>query len=234
MEGPFPTLEGFCESADIADDRCVVAHPECGTPSGAGNLPRAPFLEARVLGTCDVALRAPGGWYIVSTAGLPWWSAFVHNGDRYMSEITSIAPSMDRKSVLVRGTFVHGTSAAKMPWLDAPPTGDAWSAWYECEERLFVCQIGDHGPSCAGPFPIAFTAYCRDREHPERRLSLRDSHDFRFVPQVVGASLTLRPPSGKQPRRAPLPGWAVVAMTAPQTLGVLRDLPPEHVTLHFP
>jgi len=157
MEGPFPTLEGFCESADIADNRCVVAHPECGTPSGAGNLPRAPFLEARVLGTCDVALRAPGGWYIVSTAGLPWWSAFVHNGDRYMSEITSIAPSMDRKSVLVRGTFVHGTSAAKMPWLDAPPTGDAWTAWYECEERLFVCQIGDHAPSCAGPFPIAFT-----------------------------------------------------------------------------
>jgi hypothetical protein len=109
--------------------------------------------------------------------------------------------------VLVRGTFVHGTDVSKMPWLDAPPQ----NSWYECEERLFVCRIGDAGPSCAGPFPVAFTAYCRDREHPTRALRRKEPHDFHFVPELADTTLTMRSPSAKQPREAPLPGWAVIS-----------------------
>lgn len=230
MAGPFATLDDYCENAGIAPDRCLAPHPACGPTNGTGKLAGA-FTEARVVAGCDVALHAPGGWYVLSTDGLPAWAAFLNNGDRYVSEIASITPSSDRKSVLVRGTFVHGTAASKMPWLDAPPKDDGW---YECEERLFVCQVGDGGPGCAGPFPVAFTTYCRDREHPERRLHRRDSHDFRFVPQVLGTTLTMGSPSAKQPRKAPLPGWAVIAIDAPRTVGILRDLSPEHVTLRFP
>jgi len=230
MDGPFSTLEDYCKSVDIDAKRCLAPPTECGTTNGTGKL-AGPFTEARVLARCNVALRAPGGWYVLSTAGLPAWAAFLNNGDRYVSEIASIAPSADRKSVLVRGTFVHGTAASKMPWLDAPPEYDGW---YECEDRLFVCQVGDQGPGCAGPFPVAFIAYCRDRDHPERRLHRRDSHDFRFVPQVSGTTLTMKSPSAKQPRQAPLPGWAVISINAPQTIGILRDLSPEHVTLRFP
>ncbi len=230
MAGPFSTLEDYCKSADLDAEHCLAPPTACGAAKGTGKLAGA-FTEARVLAGCDVALRAPGGWYVLSTVGLPAWAAFLHNGDRYMSEIASIAPSGDRKSVLVRGTFVHGTDASKMLWLDAPPRDDGW---YECEDRLFVCQVGDGGPGCAGPFPVEFTAYCRDREHPERRLHRRDSHDFRFVPQVSGTTLTMASPTAKQPRRAPLPGWAVISIDAPRTVGILRDLSPEHVALRFP
>lgn len=230
MAGPFSTLEDYCKSVDLDAERCLAPPTECGTTTGTGKLAGV-FTEARVLAGCAVALHASGGWYLLSTDGLPAWAGFLNNGDRYLSEIASIAPSGDRKSVLVRGTFVHGTSGAKMPWLDAPPKDDGW---YECEDRLFVCQVGDQGPGCAGPFPVAFTAYCRDREHPERQLHRRDSHDFRFVPQVSGTTLTMRSAAAKQPRRAPLPGWAVVAIDAPRTVGILRDLSPEHVTLRFP
>ena len=89
-------------------------------------------------------------------------------------------------------------------------------------------------PELRRPFPVSFTAYCRDAEHPTRKLRRREPHDFRFIPQLTGTTLTLRSPSAKQPRKAPFPGWAVIAIDSPSTLGVLRDLFPEHVTLRFP
>jgi hypothetical protein len=231
MSGPFPSLEAYCEGEGIDVAQCLAPPTRCGTSKGVGKLAGA-FPEARVLAGCEIALRAPAGWYLLSTTGLPGWAAFLNNGDRYASEITSIAPSADRASVLVRGTFVHGTAASKMPWLDNPPQDD--DGWYECEDRLFVCRIGDGGPSCAGPFPVAFTVYCRDRENPARALHRRESHDFRFVPELKGTTLMMRSPSPKQSRKAVLPGWAVIAIDAPNTLGVTRDLSPERVTLRFP
>jgi hypothetical protein len=91
----------------------------CGAPRGIGKLAGA-FPEARVLAGCEIALRAPAGWYVLSTAGLPGWAAFLNNGDRYASEITSIAPSADRASVLcsrrVRYRRSPATSAGRPAW----------------------------------------------------------------------------------------------------------------------
>ena len=229
MLGPFASLDDYCKSQGEDVQRCLAPAPECGAPKGLGKL-AGPFTEARILEHCDVALHAPKGWFVLSTTGLPAWAMFLNNGDRYQSELTSFAPSADHKSILVRGLFVHATSAEKMPWLVKPPT----DTWLECEDRLFVCQLGDTKPGCAGPFPVAFTAYCRDAEHPTRALRRAEPHDFRFVPGVMDMTLTMHAASAKQPRKAPLPGWAVLAIDAASTLGTTRDLSPEHVTLKFP
>jgi hypothetical protein len=229
MDGPYASLADYCKASGDDVDRCLAPPTACGATRGVGKLAGA-FAEARVLAGCGVALRAAKGWYVVSTAGLPAWASFLHNGDRYLSEIGSIAPSADKAAVLVTGTFIHATTAQKMLWLDKAPE----DGWYECEQRLFVCRIGDAGPSCAGPFPLAFTAYCRDGEHPERALRRAEPHDFRFTPELQGTTLTLRAASPRQPREAPLPGWAVVAIDAPRLVDVRRALPPEHVALHFP
>ncbi|HUJ63117.1 MAG TPA: hypothetical protein VLX92_31685 [Kofleriaceae bacterium] len=231
MAGPFATLDDACTSAGLDHDACsgAAAVRPCGPTTGAGHLTGA-FAEARVVPGCDVALRTAKGWYTISTEGLPAWAGFLNNGDRYRSQITSIAKSRDGKAILIDGVFVHGTDAAKMRWLAAPPSDD----WYECEERLFVCAIGDAGPSCAGPFPVAYTAYCRDGEHPDRALHRREPHDFRFAPALDGTTLTLRATRRDQPRSAPLPGWAVVAIDAERLEDVTRDLSPERVELSFP
>jgi hypothetical protein len=226
MTGPFATLDDYCTSVGTEVKTCLTPPTSCGKPKGVGKLASA-FTESRVLAGCEVALRAAKGWYVLSTAGLPAWAAFLNNGDRYRSEIGSIAASADRGSVLVTGTFVHATGAEKMLWLDKPLE----NGWYECEERLFVCRIGDAGPSCAGPFPVAFTAYCRDPEHPERALRKTEPHDFRFAPELKGTTLTMR---GGQSRMAPLPGWAVVAIDAPRLKDAKRELSPERVELRFP
>jgi hypothetical protein len=219
MAGPFPTIDEACTSAGVD---CAPA-PACGAPAvklGAG------FTEARVLAGCTLALHAAKGWYLLSTDGLPAWAGFLNNGDRYRSELASIAPSADGKTLLVRGTFVHDTNAQKMLWLAKPPA----DGWFECEDRLFVCKAGD-GPSCAGPFPVTFTAYCRDGDHPEKALKRPEPHDFKFDADVAGTTLTMK---GGKLREAPLPGWAVVAIDAPRMKDVKRPLSPERVELHFP
>ncbi|HEY4244359.1 MAG TPA: hypothetical protein VGM88_31310 [Kofleriaceae bacterium] len=222
MSGPFATLEEYCkQDGDVK--RCLEPAASCAKPT-IGRL-AAPFTEARVIEGCTIALHAPAGWFVLESGGLPAWAMFLNNGDRYESELSSIAA--EGTSVVVRGTFVHSTNAMKMPWLVTPPDDE----WYECEDRMFVCAAGPHGPSCAGPFTVSFHAYCRASGDPRHAMHRADPHDFAFTPHLRGNDLEL---AGTAPRSAPLPGWAVTALDAPRTVGMTRPLSPAHVTLHFP
>lgn len=229
MRGPFPSLEAICKAdgADDADLKSCVDPAKAAPCHFTGSKMAGAFSESRVLRGCEIALHAPSGWYVLASA--PAWTNFLNNGDRYVSELSSIAASKDGKAALVRGVFVHWTAPAKMPWLEHP----AFDEWYECEERLFVCAAGAGGPSCAGPFAITYTTYCRNSEHPERALHTAEAHDFHFDVALAGTTLTFKAPAA-QPRTAPLPGWAVVALGAAETKDQRRELSPERVELHFP
>lgn len=227
MTGPFTSVDAMCK-ADDAGSACSSA--EAAAPCGfTGGALTGAFSESRVLAGCAVVLHAKAGWYRLSVADLPAWNYFLNNGDRYESQLSSITASKDGKAALVRGVFIHDTNAAKMPWLSNAPHDN----WYECEERLFVCAIGDSGPSCAGPFSVSYTTYCRDGEHVEKTLGKRDAHDFRFAASLDGTALTFAADKSQR-RTAPLPGWAVTALDAPNTKDLVRTLSPEHVDLHFP
>lgn len=226
MDGPYASLAAACNGDPDASCASARAARPCAARRIGGNLAGA-FAAWRVLPGCEVALRTAKGWYLVSTDGLPAWAGFLGGGDRYASQIEGVTASADGKAALVRGVFVHSTGPEKMPWL-AKPKRDGW---YECEERLFVCAVGASGPSCAGPFPLVYTTYCRDGNHVEHALHLHDAHDFRFTATLHDHTLTVR---GRSPRIAPLPGWAIVAADAARLAGVTRALSPEHVELRFP
>ena len=233
MDGPWPTLDDLCRARDFDPAVCSAPPTHCGAAGRQAVRAAPPFREARVIqwtAACDFALRTDAGWWVTSDR-LPALDRFLHNGGRYDSEIDRLSmPDGGDGAFVARGTFVHWTSPEKMAWLKHPP----FAEWYECEERVVVCAVGDSGrPSCTAPVATGYTVYCRAAAPPHRALHHPVAGvDFHQAAKITRSELRLT----GAPRRAdgPLPGWYVVAMDAERRRDERRPLAPPRLALHFP
>lgn len=229
MAGSFATLADLCRAEEADPAVCTAPPRDCG-PAGRSTLhPRPPFTEARVIewrNACDVALRTGAGWWL-RRAG--WATSFLHNGERYLSEIDDVGSVADG-ALVVRGSFIHWTCGDKMAWLPHP----RFDEWYECEERVVVCAVGSSGaPRCTAPVPVGYTTYCRDATPPHANLAAPLAGvDFHSAVRVTRHEIVSS--GGSRPVDGPLPGWSVVAADAGRRRHERHALPPPRLRLRFP
>jgi hypothetical protein len=237
MDGPYATLADLCRAerggaGDFDPAVCAAPPRTCGTAGHATARLAPPFIEARVIqwpGACDFVFRTDAGWWVPAWERQHPLARFLHNGERYNSEIDEITSTSDGVLV-VRGTFIHWTYPGKMAWLKHP----RYDSWYECEQRVVVCAMGAAGSaSCTPPVATGYTTYCRAEDPPQRALHHPLAGvDYRWAAQITRNEIRLT--GAPHPPDGPLPGWFVVAVDAEQRRDERRSLAPPRLQLHFP
>ena len=232
LEGPYPSIDALCH--DAVDDRqyeqCRGAERSCSA-HGFHSAVAPPFRKARLLqfeGECHLALRTDAGWWLAPGREEPL-GRFLNNGERYLSEIDDISPIVDG-ALVIRGTFINWNNPEKMPWLQHP----AYDEWYECEQRVMICGVGDsQAVSCTPAIRTGYTTYCRDSEHPRKALGHRVSEaDFELVPRATKTELRFET-KGPQPTSRPPTGFETTALDAKERRHDRVPLPPRSIVLHF-
>jgi hypothetical protein len=229
MDGPYASLADLCRAEKVEPAVCEATPRDCGPAGQKAPQLKPPFIEARVIqwrNACEFVLRTDAGWWQRPPDRSP---AFLHNGERYMSELDHIDSTVDG-ALVIRASFVHWTCPDKMAWLKHP----RFDEWYECEQRVLVCAVGtSNTPSCTAPVASGYTTYCRASEPPYSRLRYPVAGvDFQWATQVTRKEMRLTGTS--RPVDGPLPGWYVVAADAKRRRDERRALPPPRLKLHFP